>query len=125
MSRKALFLLVVFALVLSMASAASAQKTTILRVVIVKTDNAAAYAQALEKGKEIMKRLDVSYQVRVWQATFAGPNAGTVVAAIEYPSLAALADAQAKLAADKEGQAWMKELDKIRTIVSDSIYREL
>ena len=30
-----------------------------------------------------------------------------------------------KLRADKDYVAWIKSLDKIRTIVSDSIYREL
>ena len=125
MTRKAVFLLVVVALVLSMASAASAQKATVLRVLIVKSDNIAAYLEELNKGKEIMKRLGVPFNYRVWQATFAGPDAGSFAVGIEYPSLAALADAQAKITADSEGAAWLKGLSKVRTIVSDSLYREL
>jgi hypothetical protein len=58
-------------------------------------------------------------------ATYAGPNAGSVAAVIEYPSMTALAEAETKLRGDKDYVAWIKGLDKIRTIVSDSIYREL
>ena len=125
MLRKSAFAFVVLALFLGMSSAAFAQKTTVLRVVTIKTDDVSAYLQQLEKGKEIMKKLGITQQIRVWQATFAGPNAGSVVAAIEYPSMAAFAEADAKTRADKDYQAWLKETLKIRTIVSDSLYHEL
>jgi ABC-type sugar transport system substrate-binding protein len=125
MLRKTAFAFVVLTLMLGMSSAALAQKTTVLRVVIIKTDDVSAYLQQLEKGKEVMKKLGITQQIRVWQATFAGPNAGSVVAAIEYPSMAAFADADAKTRADKDYQAWLKDTAKIRTIVSDSLYREL
>ena len=58
-------------------SAAFAQKATVLRVVVVKTDSPAAYAQELEKGKQIMKSLGIPANIRVFQARFAGPEAGT------------------------------------------------
>ena len=61
----------------------------------------------------------------MYQAAYAGPEAGTVVATIEYPNMAALAEADTKVRADKDHLAWIKGLDKVRTIVSDSIYREL
>jgi len=125
MLRKISFALVTLVLFLGMSSAAFAQKTTVVRVVVVKTDNPAAYAQALEAGKEIMKKAGVTAITRVYQASYAGPEAGAVVAAIEFPSITALAEAETKLRADKDYVAWIKSLDKIRTIVSDSIYREL
>ncbi len=125
MLRKTAFVFVVLALMLGMSGAAFAQKTTVLRVVVIKTDNVAAYLQEIEKGREIMKKIGVTSQTRVWQATFAGPNAGSVVVGIEYPSLAAFADGYAKISADKDYQAWLKGLEKIRTIVSDSLYKEL
>jgi len=99
-------------------------KATVLRVVVVKTDDPAAYAQELEKGKQVMKGLGVQAQTRVWQARFAGPDAGMVVATIEYPNMAAFADAQAKTNASSDYQTWIKGLDKIRKIVSDSLYTE-
>src|ERR1700730_10483034 len=100
--RKISFALVMLVLILGMSSAALAQKTTVVRVVVVKTDNPAAYAQAIEAGKEIMKKAGVSANTRVYQASYAGPDAGAVIAAIEYPSITALAEAEMKLRADKD-----------------------
>ena len=71
-----------------------------------------------------MKSLGVAAQTRVWQARFAGPDAGMVVATIEYPNMAALADAYAKTNASPDYQNWIKDLEKIRKIVSDSLYTE-
>ena len=60
MLRKTAFAFVVLTLMLGMSSAAFAQKTTVLRVVIIKTDDVSAYLQQLEKGKEIMKKLGIT-----------------------------------------------------------------
>ena len=125
MLKRMALVLGVVALLLGSASAALAQKTTVIRVVIVKTDNPAAYAAALETGKDIMKKLGLTVTIHVYQATYAGSETGSVAASIEFPSMQALADGEAKLRADKDYQAWIKSLEKIRTIVSDSIYREL
>ena len=95
-----------------------------LRVVVVKTDDPATYAQEIEKGRQVMKSLGIQGQTRVWQARFAGTDAGAVVVSIEYPNMAAFADAVAKTNASSEYQAWLKGLDKIRKIVSDSLYTE-
>jgi ABC-type sugar transport system substrate-binding protein len=122
--RTTAFVLVAMVLMLGLSTSAFAQKK-IVRVVVVKTDNPAAYAQAIESGKEIMKKLGISSDTHVYLAQYAGPEAGTVVATIEYAGLAALAEAEAKTRADKDYQAWIKSLEKIRTIVSDSIFREL
>src|SRR5690349_20636939 len=66
-------------LIVWLSSPALAQKATVLRVVVVKTDNPAAYVQEIEKGRQIMKSLGVQAETRVWQARFAGQDAGTVV----------------------------------------------
>lgn len=125
MVRKAASLCLILVLSLCVLSPAFAQKATVLRVLIVKSDNISAYLQELERGKEMMKKLGIPEVLRVWQATYAGPNTGTVVVSIEYPSLTALAEASAKMNADKDMLAWLKGLDNLRKIVSDSIYREL
>jgi hypothetical protein len=125
MLKRTLFALLSLAILLGVSSTASAQKTTVIRVVIVKTDNPAAYAQALEEGKAIMKKAGLPANIHVYQATYAGPDTNAVAVSIEYPSMVALAEAEAKLRADKDYGTWIKGLDKIRTIVSDSIYREL
>jgi hypothetical protein len=124
MRKNTVMAVVVLLIVAGLSSAAVAQKATVLRVVVVKTDDPAAYAQELEKGKQIMKSLGIQGQTRVWQARFAGPEAGMVVATIEYPNMAAFADAAAKTNASSDYQTWIKGLDKIRKIVSDSLYTE-
>ena len=67
-----------------------------LRVVTVKTDNVSAYVQEIDKARQVIKRLGLSVQTRVWRATYAGPNAGTVIVSQEYASLVAFADAMTK-----------------------------
>jgi hypothetical protein len=124
MRKNAVMAVVLLLIVAGLSSAAVAQKATVLRVVVVKTDDPAAYAQELEKGKQIMKSLGIQGQTRVWQARFAGPEAGMVVATIEYPNMAAFAEAAAKTNASSDYQTWIKGLDKIRKIVSDSLYTE-
>lgn len=125
MLRKLSFVLVVLTLMLGISSAAFAQKTTVQRVVVIKTDDVAAYTQMIAKASAIEKRLGIVIPTKVWQATFAGPNTGTVVATLEFPDMNTLADDYTKLNADAEYQAWIADLNKIRTIVSDSIYKEL
>ena len=124
MKRNAAMAVAVLLLVCAASTAAFAQKTTVLRVVVVKTDNPAAYVQEIEKGRQIMKGLGVQQTMRVWQARFAGPEAGAVVVSIEYPSMDAFADAFKKTSASSDYQNWLKDLDKVRKIVSDSIYTE-
>lgn len=102
-----------------------AAETTVLRVVVVQTDSVDSYVKQIERGKAILKRLQSPAEVRVWRARFAGPEAGAVVVSVEYPSLTALAEGEAKAAADTEYQTWLKGLDKMRKIVSDSLYNEL
>ena len=79
----------------------------------------------LDTGRAMMKRLGINVQLRIFRATFAGPNTGTIVVTQEYPSWAALSESQAKTAADPEFSAWLKNLDSVRTITSDSLFREL
>ena len=117
-------LLIVLGMMLGMSQAAHAQKTTVLRVVRVQTDDMAAYLQGLERGKSIMKKMGLTQQIRVWRAQFAGPDAGSVVVTIEYPDMASFAAAEAKTSADPEYQEWLKSMLRVRKVTSDSIYRE-
>jgi hypothetical protein len=124
MLRKTATAFVFLLFVLGFSASAFAQKATVLRVVVVKTDNFSAYTQELEKGKQLLKGMGIQAQMRVWQARFAGPEAGAVVVSIEYPSMTAFAEADAKTNASSDYQNWAKGLDKIRKIVSDSLYTE-
>ena len=125
MPRKIASFLVAATFAVAMSSAAFAANTAWARVISVKTDNLSAYMAELDKGRAINKRLGLSVRIRVWRATYAGHEAGTLIVTIEYPSWAAFADTQAKTTADPEFSKWLAGLDKVRTITSDSLYREL
>jgi hypothetical protein len=125
MSGKFTSLVAAAALAIAMSSAAAAASTVVLRVIQVKTDNVAAYMQQLDKGRAMLKRLNIPTQLRIWRATYAGPNTGTVIVSQEFPTWQAFADAQNKIASDPEFSAWLASLDKVRTVVSDSLFREL
>jgi hypothetical protein len=125
MKRKSVVLFFCLALVLSAATPLFAADTVVLRVLVVKTDDPGAYVKEIEKGKALMKRLGASAVIRVWRARFAGDDAGSTVVSIEYPSLAVMAKDEASVEASTEYQTWFKGLDKLRTIVSDSLYAEV
>lgn len=117
----------VLALVLlaGISAPATAADTVVLRVVAIETTDVSGYLKELDKGKAMLKRLESPSIVRVWQARFAGSQAGTVVVSVEWPSMAAFAKDDAKTSADAEYQAWLKGLSKIRKVGSDSLYTEL
>ncbi len=125
MFRRTTALIASATLALCLAGTALAASTAWIRVINVKTDNVSAYMQQLDKGRAMMKRLGINSTLHVYRASFAGSGAGSIVVTQEYPTWAAFADAQAKTAADAEFSAWLKGLDSVRTITSDSLYREL
>jgi hypothetical protein len=104
--------------------AVSAEAAT-LRVVIVQASDPAAYVKELERGKELMKKAGLTGQLRVWRARFAGQDAGAIAVAIEYADLATFAAEDKKFQTDPELKAWIGGLDKVRKIVSDSLYEEM
>ena len=102
---------------------ASNLQATVLRVVVVKTDNLETYVKEIGRGQALLKELGSPAVVRVWHARFAGPNAGQVVVSVEYQDLAAYVNDE-KVASDPKYVAWLKGLSSIRTVVSDSLYDE-
>ena len=110
---------------LFVASTPAIAADTVLRVVVVETDNVSGYVRLIEHGKALLKDAGSPAMLRIWQAGFAGPDTGSVVVSLEYENLQALAADMAKLADNAEFQSWLKGLDGIRKILSDSIYREL
>lgn len=115
-------LLAAAAAIVSLAVSAEA---TVLRVVMVQTSDPAAYVKELERGKELMKKAGMTGQIRVWRARFAGGDAGAIAVGIEYADMATFAAEDKKMQTDPEVSAWLKGLDKLRKIVSDSLYDEL
>jgi hypothetical protein len=104
---------------------ANSAQATVLRVVVVETSDVATYMGQLNALKASMQRMGVKATVRAWRARFAGPNAGSIVVAVEYPDMATFAAEDARIASDAEYQATLKSMSQTRKIVSDSLYEEL
>lgn len=124
MRRNAVMTFAILVVAFAFCSTAFAQKPTVLRVLVIKTDNLAGYIQELDKGQALLKKLGVQETLRIWQARFAGPEAGSVVVSIEFPNMAAFVDSDNKTSASAEYKEWLKGLEKVRKIVSDSLYTE-
>jgi hypothetical protein len=112
------------ALIASVLFVGAANAST-LRVVVVQTSDVAAYMKGLQDGQALLKSKGSSGQIRAWIARYAGPESGSIVVSVEYPSLEALAKDDAMMRNDADLRAWLQGLAKIRKIVSDSIYEEL
>lgn len=105
--------------------AAPAWADGVIRVVGVETDDVSQYVKRIEQGTAILAGLNSPVTIRVLVAAYAGPNTGNVVVTAEYASMAELAEDEARGLADEEYTTWLAGLDDIRTIVSDSIYRDI
>ena len=125
MRSKALTVLLGLIVLAGSSMVAVAAEPVVLRVLVIETNNLDGYLKELDKSQPMRKRLQSQAVIRAWRARFAGDNAGAVVVSVEYPSLEAMARDEAKGAADPEWSAWLKNLEKMRKIVSDSLYTEL
>jgi hypothetical protein len=104
---------------------ASSAEASVLRVVVVETNDVTAYMGQLNTLKASLQRLGSKSTVRAWRARFAGPNAGSIVVAVEYADMATFAAEDSMIAKDAEYQATLKSMSQVRKIVSDSLYEEL
>jgi hypothetical protein len=118
-------LILVAAATLGLFTFATGAEATVLRVVVVQATDAAAYMTELGKIRATLTRLGSKSTVRVWRARFAGPDAGAIVVSIEYPDMATFAAEDAKVQSDPEYTSLLKGLDRVRKIVSDSLYEEV
>ncbi|MGB7740796.1 MAG: hypothetical protein WBM03_16945 [Steroidobacteraceae bacterium] len=104
---------------------ANSAQANVLRVVVVETNDVTAYMGQLNTLRASLQRLGSKSTVRAWRARFAGPNAGSIVVAVEYADMATFAAEDSMIAKDAEYQATLKSMSQIRKIVSDSLYEEL
>ena len=73
----------------------------------------------------ILRRHQSPAKVRVWNTTVGGPDTGNTIVGLEYPNAAAWAADSGKLQADSEWQKIVRGLDDIRTLESNSVWREI
>jgi hypothetical protein len=119
-----LSILVVTGIALGCAVAASAATT--LRVIAVQTADIKTYRREVETLQGDFKKEGLPVTLRVWRATYAGPDTGTIIVTVEVPDLATLAKVQdATMKPNSAIGATMKRIEAIRKITSDSLYEEL
>ena len=94
----------------------------VMRVLVVQTNDAAAYAHEVANLQAIFRKTGQQVTLRVWRATFAGPDTGSIVVSVEVPSLTALAQMNEALRNNAEVAAEMKRIEAMRAVTSDSIY---
>lgn len=113
-----------FAVVSSTSLALAADPPRVVQSIVLDGNTDAILAEA-QKTRAIFKRLGIDATRRFYRGTLAGESTGSLALAIEYPSLAALAAAQEKLANDKEWQAYLDKFGQDINVVSNSVYVEV
>lgn len=83
------------------------------------------YRAAVRKLSEIMKRVGSTGSVRMWRTTAGGPDTGTILVGIEHANATAWAADSGKMQKDPEWQTVMASLPAIRTIGSNSMWRDI
>ena len=124
MGRLILSILAVMGLALASASALPASAT--LRVIAVQTSDIKTYRHEVDTLQGEFKKEGLPVTLRVWRATYAGPDTGTIIVTVEVPDLATLAKIQDAVTKPNSALgATMKRIEAIRKIASDSLYEEL
>ena len=120
------FVLAALTLVALPAAAADAPKVISVLSVKVKGDYT-SYLQQVKQFGAAQKRLETGGTMRVWRATAAGPNVGTIYVVIEYANLETFAKAQTKLQGDAEWTKLRGELDAsgLRDVIDASLFVEI
>jgi hypothetical protein len=111
----------------SVALPQSAAAEPVIQAVTVKVDPGKLdqYRQELKKIRAIQTRLGSKGIMRAWNITAGGADAGQVLVGLEYPDAASWAADSGKMQADAEWQKVQAGLAGIRTVVSNSIWRDI
>jgi hypothetical protein len=111
---------------LALVTAVALPASTTLRVIAVQTPDIKTYRHEVEALQGGFKKEGLPVTLRVWRATYAGPDTGTIIGTVEVPDLATLANIEdAVLKPNSPLSATMKRIEAIRKITSDSLYQEL
>ncbi len=121
-----LALLACLALLSTPGAAFAAEPPKVLVVVAVRAQDREAYLEKVATLEAITKRLGLP-TARVWRATLAGEGTDTIYIVTEYPSQAAMAEAQQKVAGDPEARRVLRDIEKsgVRTVVDRSLLVEM
>ena len=86
----------------------------------------AAFLEFTKRAKAIGDQHGGTGNQRVWLSSFAGPNTGTVVVAVEYPSAVSMAQSQAKVNSSPEWQKFVADFQASgMRVISNSVSVEI
>jgi hypothetical protein len=124
--RSLVFLIAILVGLVLVASPAVSQEGPMLQVVAVQVKgDGSDYIAKLKTGIPIMMKHGAS-AVRVFRATVAGPNSGTIFVSVEYPNAEAWAKGGPKMAADADWQKVIKKLEATgRVLTSNSLLQDV
>jgi hypothetical protein len=108
------------------AMAAEPEGSAVMRIVTIQTADVRTYAHELSVEEGMLRRVGINCAFKVWQAQFAGPESGTIIVQLQFPSFEMFAR---YLDAGRTHPELLPQFNKfnpsLRKIVSDSIYREV
>jgi len=104
---------------------AAAADSAVSRVIVVQTADVPGYVHEVETLQALLKKAGVAATLRVWRATYAGVDAGSIVVIVEVPNLAGIAKVEDTIRSNPDLAAEMKKINAMRKIVSDSLYEAL
>jgi hypothetical protein len=117
---------VLAAMGLALVSAAALPASTVLRVIAIQTSDIKTYRHEVDTLQGEFKKEGLPVTLRVWRATYAGPDTGTIIVTVEVPDIGTLAKIEeAVMKPNSALGATMKRIEAIRKIASDSLYEEL
>jgi hypothetical protein len=110
----------IFGLIVSLSAVAA--DTAVSRVIVVQTADVPGYVHEVETLQALLKKANVPATLRVWRASYAGSDTGSIVVTVEVPNLAGIAKIEDSLRTNPDLAAEMKKISGMRKIVSDSLY---
>ena len=110
----------VFGLIASLSAVAA--DTAVSRVIVVQTADVPGYVHEVETLQALLKKAGVTATLRVWRASYAGADTGSIVVTVEVPNLAGIAKVEDTVRTNPDVAAEMKKINAMRKIVSDSLY---
>jgi len=108
--------------------AAVAQEPHVTNVLVFDVGpDLARFMELSKRVKGINDKYGSTGKARIWVAAFAGPDSGRVIVAVEYPSMASMAQSQEKLNSSPEWRQLVTEVQQTTAIkqLSNSVVIEL
>jgi len=110
----------ILGLIVSLSAAAA--DSAVSRVIVVQTADVPGYVHEVETLQALLKKAGVPATLRVWRATYAGADTGSIVVTVEVPNLAGIAKVEDTIRTNPDLAAEMKKISTMRKIVSDSLF---